>query len=171
MPTTNAKVDTALVGAQGAYYVMARLAGLGWIPALTPRGTAGVDILAATLVAGGPQVRIQSKATTQGLRNGWLMSRKDEHPTADFYALVDLQPPVTIYILPGEVVGRFLRTDHQTWLATPGRNGQPHRDNNNRVLVGKRLLPEFQSGWLDVYRERWDSLSAGAQVSPTQNTV
>ena len=63
MTTPKPPTDTALIGAEGAYYVMARLAGLGWIPALTPRGTAGIDILATTPTAGGPQVRIQSKAT------------------------------------------------------------------------------------------------------------
>src|SRR5438128_599932 len=161
MTTPKPQTDTALIGAEGAYYVMARLAGRGWIPALTPRGTAGVDILAARPSADGPQVRIQSKATRQGLRSGWLMSQKDEHPMSDFYALVDLQPLVTVYIVPGDVVGRFLRSDHATWLATPGRHGQAHVDNSNRTLVGKPLPPDFVAGWLEQYRERWDLLSSG----------
>src|SRR4029077_459841 len=128
---------------------------------LTPRGTAGIDILATTPTARGPQVRIQSKASRQGLGSGWLMSKKDEHPTADFYALVNLQRPVTVYILPGHVVGRFVATDHATWLATAGRHGQPHVDNSNRVLVGKPLPPDFAAGWLEQYRERWDLLNGG----------
>jgi hypothetical protein len=66
---------------------------------------------------------------------------------------------VTVYIVPGDVVGRFLRTDHSTWLATAGQHGQPHVDNPNRTLVGKALPPDFATDWLDQYRERWDLLS------------
>lgn len=80
------------------------------------------------------------------------------------YAFVDLKAdsPV-VYIVPSRVVARFLRRSHKRWLAAPGKMGQPHKDNPMRRLASTSLdLPDYEEGWLERYRERWDLLRASA---------
>ena len=82
------------------------------------------------------------------------------HPRL-FYAFVDLETsPPTSYILPSEVVADVVTRSHQTWLRLPGPGGRKHNDNPMRRVTNNYGFPVdgYPAGWLDSYRERWDSL-------------
>ncbi len=59
------------------------------------------------------------------------MSEKHEQHMHErlFYAFVDFEPDVpNVYVVPSAVVADVVRRSHLSWLATPGKNGRPHRD-------------------------------------------
>jgi hypothetical protein len=86
-----------------------------------------------------------------------------------FYAFVDLEPePPVTYIVPSRVVAEVLTRSHRAWLDTPGKFGQPHKENPLRRILPACVedVPDYPPGWLDDYKERWGLLTA--PVAPTQ---
>ena len=92
-----------------------------------------------------------------------------------FYCFVRLgQKPTdqpVCYIVPSKVVAKVLAVSHDIWLRTPGRRGQPHKDNPTRQFKpdysslnpvddeGKAFVAKHSDGWLDhPYREKWSVL-------------
>ena len=68
-----------------------------------------------------------------------------------FYVFVNLgtetgQPE--FHIVPSKTVAKFITQSHATWLKTPGKRGQAHKDNNMRKFD---ILDE-------KYLGRWDLL-------------
>jgi hypothetical protein len=92
------------------------------------------------------------------------MNKKDERLTDPhlFYALVDLKPQHAVtYIVPSSVLAHVLWASHDAWLKQPGREGQPHNDNDVRRIRPKYpyLVPDVPDGWLDQYRDGWHIIS------------
>ena len=150
------KTDTTLTGAAGEHLVLSRLLQRGVMAAPAPRGTSKVDILVNFLDDRQP-VLLQVKARQYGSDGGWHMSEKHETIVDKdiFYCFVNFEPehPI-VHVVPAAVVAEAVRVDHQTWLDTPGRNGQPHRPNKmRRIRPGQLVLP---SNWMDRYLEAWD---------------
>ena len=150
------KTDTTLTGAAGEHLVLSRLLQRGVMAAPAPRGTSKVDILVNFLDDRQP-VLLQVKARQYGSDGGWHMSEKHETIVDKdiFYCFVNFEPehPI-VHVVPAAVVAEAVRVDHQTWLDTPGRNGQPHRQNKmRRIRPGQLGLP---SNWMDRYLEAWD---------------
>src|SRR4051812_39960664 len=145
-----AKLAATLCGISGEYFVAAELSRRGYVASLTLRNTRGIDVLASNANAT-KSVGIQVK-TSQRLKAEWLMNEKAETDRGDrlFYVFVCLpstgQP--TFYVVPRNVVADYVTDNHQRWLATPGRLGQPHQDNPNRV---------FRDA-VGGFKERWDLL-------------
>ena len=52
------------------------------------------------------------------------------------------------FVVPRDVVAKYVRESHQEWLNTPGRNGQKHADTSMRKFGDPNA----------VYLERWDLL-------------
>lgn len=85
-----------------------------------------------------------------------------------FYCFVDFgrepgdRPGV--HVVPAAVVGEVLEATHAQWLATPGRNGQAHKDNAMRRLlpdysrVYRNVVCPYTQGWLERYRNAWSLL-------------
>jgi hypothetical protein len=153
------KVDSTLIGAAGEHLVLSRLLSRGLLAAQAPRGTRKVDIL-VNFLDGGEPCLIQVKARSSGGSVGWHMSEKHEVITDPdiFYTFVDFEPaePV-VYVIPAAIVADVLRSSHQKWLETPGKDGQPHNDTKFRRL--KADAEGQASGWLSQYFERWDLLA------------
>ncbi|WP_082374067.1 hypothetical protein [Ardenticatena maritima] len=145
------KLPKGLTGVAGEYFVAAELSRLGYVASITLRNTRGIDILVSNATAT-RQVAIQVK-TNQKSKPEWVLNKKVETFYSDnlFYVFVNLKSPnerPDFYIVPSKVVANFVRTDHQNWLETPGKDGQPHKDNP----VRKFRDPEGQ------FLERWDLL-------------
>lgn len=144
------KLSTVQTGIAGEYFVAAELSRRGFVASITLRNTRGIDILASNTDAT-KSVGIQVK-TCQGSSPDWMMNRKAEMELAQnlFYVFVCL--PVTgeptFYVVPRSVVATYVRESHQKWLATPGRNGQPHRDTDMRRFKD----PDGK------FKDRWDLL-------------
>lgn len=72
-----------------------------------------------------------------------------------FYCFVNFDPESpTVHVIPSAIVAEAIRVDHQTWLETPGKNGQAHKPTKLRRLRPKMWgMPE---NWMDGYFEAWD---------------
>ncbi|RMD61095.1 aspartate ammonia-lyase [Candidatus Parcubacteria bacterium] len=145
------KLPKGLTGVAGEYFVAAELSRLGYVASITLRNTKGIDILVSNATAT-RQIAIQVKAN-QGNKPEWVLNKKAESFYSDnlFYVFVNLKSPderPDFYIVPSKVVANFVRADHQNWLETPGKSGQPHKDNP----VRKFRDPKKQ------FLERWDLL-------------
>ena len=47
--------------------------------------------------------------------------------------------------------------EHRIWLATPGKNGQPHKETKLRRIRPKQVgMPD---GWIDQYLEAWEQFT------------
>lgn len=152
------KLDTTLTGAAGEHLVLSRLLQRSILAAQAPEGVRKVDILINFLEAGEPSL-IQVKARQYGSDGGWHMDVKHETMTDKnlFYCFVDFQPKYpTVHVIPSKVVAKALKTDHQIWLDTPGKNGKPHNPMKLRKLRPK--MEGQKPGWMDEYLENWDLL-------------
>jgi len=150
--------DSALIGAAGEHLVLSRLLTRGLLAAQAPRGTRKVDILVNFLDRGEPCL-IQVKASSKG-RNGWHMQEKHEHVRDRdvYYCFVDFEfEHPTVHVIPARVVAETLERDHQIWLATPGKMGQPHNDTKMRRLRHNCFGAE--EDWMDQYLEAWDLIA------------
>ncbi len=171
---------STLLGAAGAHHVMAALLRRGYIAALAPEGVPTIDIL-VTDVEGTRLCSIQVKSRRDiGSDGGWHMKQKHEDIHSDrlFYCFVnfgkaaDTHP--VVHVLPSGTVAEVLSSAHRKWLATPGKNGQLHKDSDMR-----RLLPNYArvfglannpypAGWLDQYRDAWHLLNLDTRDVETE---
>jgi hypothetical protein len=156
-------VSSVLVGAAGEHYVMYKLARAGILVGQPPQGVANVDLLILDESAN-VLTNLQVKTRTKGADGGWHLKAKHENLRSGrlWYVFVDMEPdsPVCL-IIPSDVVADAVKISHATWLSTPGKNGQPHRDTDMR-----RIRPTypfevqgFPPGWMDKYREAWHLLA------------
>jgi hypothetical protein len=158
---------STLTGAAGEHYVMSQLLRRGYIAALAPAGVPNCDIVVTDDI-GDRLCAVQVKTRNNlGSDGGWHMRKKHEdlNSPALFYCFVDFgdgcdQHPRT-WVVPAPVVARVLSDCHRAWLALPGKNGRPHKDNDlRRLLPAYDHLPvkSYAAGWLDEYLEAWDLL-------------
>lgn len=163
------KISSAIIGAAAEHYVMYRLLLNGMIAALAPKGVPDADIIVSDKI-GSALSAVQVKGRRDiGRDGGWHMKAKHEKISRPllYYCFVDfgksLSDPARSWIIPSSVVAEVLATTHKTWLATPGRNGRAHVDHEMRRLIpdyGHDTLPQYRSGWLDQYFERWDLIAS-----------
>jgi hypothetical protein len=81
-----------------------------------------------------------------------MMNKKAEADLAEnlLYVFVCLPPegPAAFYVVPRQVVAKYVRESHAEWLVTPGRSGQAHRDTDMRRFKDP----------LHEHKDRWDLL-------------
>ena len=145
------KISTGLSGLAGEYFVAAELSRRGYMASIMLRNTKGIDILAANSTATATAA-IQVK-TNQGAQKSWILNKKCEDfvEANFFYVFVNLETDSKypdFHIVPGKVVANFIKEDHQSWLNTPGKNGQKRNDTTMRKFHDDKNL----------YLGRWDSL-------------
>jgi hypothetical protein len=149
---------------------MTELLRRGYIAALAPQGVPNADIV-VTDIEGSRLCSVQVKTRRDiGSDGGWHMKAKHEQIRSDrlFYCFVDFGRMPTdrpsVHVLPSALVADVLVASHRHWLATPGKNGQPHKDGPMR-----RLLPDYSrlyrgkncpypKGWLEPHRDAWQLL-------------
>ena len=125
-----------LTGSAGEYFVAAELSRRGVVAALTMSGTDAFDILAVNKA--GRSCSIQVKTTQYEKKLRWLLSSKDENPKANFYVFVNLngtEKQPDYYIMPATGVAAAIKEEHETWLATPKRDGTAHKPINMRQII------------------------------------
>jgi hypothetical protein len=146
----NSKLPSIQVGVAGEYLVAAELSRRGYVASLTLRNTRGIDILVSNRDAT-RSVGIQVKTSQRAVAD-WVMTKKAEQDLAEnlFYVFVSLPPdkPASFHIVPRRYVGQYLQKDHQKWMSTPGKQGQPHRDSDVRVFKDRE----------NKFKDRWDLL-------------
>jgi hypothetical protein len=151
----------------GEHYVLSELLRQGYIAALAPAGVPNADIV-VTDMDGSRLCSIQVK-TRRGTRmnGGWPVKANIVLGERYFFCFVDFQEPKKvrplIYVMPAAIVAKAITESHQKWLSTPGRKGQPHKDNPVRVLLPdcSRIWTSdnpYPKGWLEQYQDAWDIL-------------
>lgn len=156
------RIPTTLVGAAGEHFVMYQLYRRGIMVGQPPQGVANVDLLVLDEDAAVIK-NIQVKTRSKGADGGWHMKKKHEELISPllWYVFVDMEPESpTCHIIPSEVVAKAIRVAHETWMATPGSKGQPHKDTDMRRIRPQYPfeLVDFPAGWMSPYLERWDLL-------------
>lgn len=172
--------QATLLGAAGEHYVLSQLLRRGYIAAIAPQGVPNTDIMITDL-EGQRLCAIQVKTRRDiGSDNGWHMKSKHEGIASDFlfYCFVDfgsgLDGRTMTYVVPSKVVADVLAESHRTWLQTPGKKGQAHRD-----TVMRRLLPDYTGvfgpnhakygpGWIAKYKEAWHLLRGSRNLEPDE---
>ena len=158
------QIDKTLRGAAGEYLVLSRLLEQGLLAAPAPRGVRKVDILVNFIDGGNPKL-VQVKTTMGSAKKGWWLHKHHEDIRDEdlFYCFVDFGVPHgEVYVIPAKVVAETIKSDHETWLATPGKKGQLHKDTDGRRMRSETFTKP--DGWMDKYRENW------SQLLPTQKS-
>ena len=158
--------DKRVIGAAGEHYVLSRLLSRGILAAKAPDGVALIDIVVHQPQPDGAltfAVAIQVKTRT-GKGAAWHMGKKHEDHAEPwlYYAFVDFGPlDAVVYVIPSAKVAKLVHDQHAIWLATPGKNGQAHKDNDLRRLGPSWPfeVPGGEEGWMDQYREAWHLLN------------
>ena len=137
-------------GNAGEYFVAGELERHGFTVAVPMSNVKDFDILAIDRSTY-KQFAIQVK-TTGYRQKKWTLSKKSENLQGDniiyfFVSLNELDVP-EYHIVPSKTVAEIVKRSHQEWLNTPGRQGQPHNDNNIRNFFDIN----------DKYLNRWDYL-------------
>ena len=153
---------TTLTGAAGEHFVLYKLLRRGLLAGLPPAGAPDVDVLVIDDDAN-VLISLQVKTRRKGADKGWHMKEKHERLVSPrlFYVFVDMEPEDPVcYVIPSSVVAQCVTRENESWLATPGRNGQQHNDSVMRRLLPKYPYPVegFAEGWLETYREQWELL-------------
>jgi hypothetical protein len=157
---TGAARGTGLTGAAGEYYVAAELSLRGWLATPTIKNAPGTDVLAQYREKG-ILVAIQTKTASFG--NQFMMNAGIERPSSaenEWIVLVKLHKlgsRPSFFVVPHNHVAAAAYAQHRRWLATPGRAGQPHRDNPRRTLRAHQLLN---------YEDEWDLLLRPTSAVP-----
>ncbi len=141
-------MNNVSIGNSGEYFVAGELERRGFTCAVPMSNVKDFDILVINR-DNHNQYAVQVK-TTSYKQKRWTLSKKNEELVKDniIYVLVALneldQPEY--HIVPSSVIADTIKNSHQTWLDTPGKNGQEHNDNNIRIFEDKE----------DIYLNKWD---------------
>lgn len=153
------KLEAALCGVAGEYFVAAELSRRGYLASITLRNSRGVDILATNRDAT-RSVAIQVKTNQLGVAE-WILNQKAEASVGDdslpeslFFVFVNLPPngqAPRYHIIARREVARLVKENHAAWLATPGRGGKRHANNPIRKFKDAE----------GKYRDKWELLGLG----------
>lgn len=138
------------VGNSGEYFTAGELERHGLTVAVPMSNVKDFDILAINRNSH-KQYAIQVK-TTSYKQKTWTLGKKNETLKGDniyyiFVSLNEMDQP-EYHIVPSNIVAETIKREHQQWLKTPGRKGQPHNDTNMRKF----------SDTDDTYLDKWDYL-------------
>lgn len=161
-----ARSNTTLTGAAGEHFVMFQLLRRNYIAGLAPQNAPDIDILVSNR-NGTILSTIQVKTAGHRVTDGWQMQQKHEGIVGDrlYYCFVDPGDDrtdlPTCWLVPSRIVADHLATTHPAWLQEGLEKGIRRQDSQRRklhVICRNPPLPQYQSGWLDRYREAWDQL-------------
>ena len=145
-----AKRTNISTGNAGEYFVAGELERHGFTVAVPMSNVKDFDILSISRTSY-KQYAIQVK-TTGYKQKKWTLGKKNETLIGDniyyvFVSLNEMDYP-EYHIVPSKIVAETITREYQQWLKTPGKKGQPHKDNNIRKFSD----PD------DIYLDKWDFL-------------
>lgn len=155
--------EGSLIGNTGEYYVVAELLKRRIIAAQTPRNVIAFDILATN---GSQTVKIRVK-TKSAQYDHWQWNIKKDgsifrilNKRDDYVVLVNLNPGnerSDFYVVPTDIIDKWLRGDFDEWVNTPGLKGQQRsRENKCRHLEYHKYvskLEKYKDAWQDLFGE------------------
>jgi hypothetical protein len=142
------KLSKGITGIAGEYFVAGELSRRGFMASITLRNNEGIDIHASNN-SGDRIYTIQVKTNQHGGRSWPLSSKveliKSENLFYIFVLLKGLKERPEYFIVPSITIAERIKEVHSAWLATSGKKGQPHHDNNLRRFDDKE--GEFLEKW------------------------
>lgn len=146
------KLERGKTGAAGEYFVAAELIRRGYVASITLRNTKGIDILVSS--EDGSNTRaVQVKASTNHNKS-WILSNKAESEFSEnlFYIFVNLKSEIErpdFYIVPSEIVAKYVKISHASWLSAPSKSGEIRKNSNIRKFDDVE----------EKYLEKWSLLN------------
>lgn len=145
------ELTSVLSGVSGEYFVAGELSRRGYIASITLRNTRGVDVLCSdseTIKTVGIQVK-----TNKGTTRTWVLNQKAEDYFSKnlFYVFVNLndnKKAPNFFIVPSNIVAKYCKKKHFTWLETPNKMGGKHKDSSMRKFDDPN----------EEYLNKWDLL-------------
>lgn len=138
-------------GNAGEYFVAGELERRGFTVGVPMSNVEKFDILAINR-RNGHQFAVQVKTTASGNKRWTLTSKNEEasKETNKVYIFVSLHETgmPEYHIVPWNVVAKEVKESHKKWLKSPGKKGQPHKDNPIRNFEDKQ----------DKYLNKWEYL-------------
>jgi hypothetical protein len=152
--------DKSSRGNASQFFIAGELCRRGYSAVVTLGNTPNVDILCSNQ-QGTRFAHIQVKTFIPGSKtcSVGVKAMKNAGPT--FFWILGGIPlpgssfPFEYYIVPSEIMSKNVAKAHEIWLATPGKKGQPHRDNTVRIV---HIPPYNTLSYWDIspFRDRWD---------------
>jgi hypothetical protein len=153
--------NKTLRGNASQFFVAGELCRQGLVAVVTMGNCPNTDVLVSN-VDGTKFAHVQVKTFVPGNRTCSAGSKAEiDYGPNFFWVLGGIPLPGTgsafeYYVIPARDMAREIRKAHQLWLDTPGKNGQPHSEENRirAIHLPPRVSP---CGWdLAKYRDRWD---------------
>jgi hypothetical protein len=147
MNSEQEKLNKALSGIAGEYFVAAELSRHGMVAAVTLRNTRGIDIVVSRLgVSRSATVQVK---TVQNGPAKWLLNKSDEKSKGPnhYYVFVVLhgrngQPEYRV--VEGKYVAKYCRDNHRKWLSGRRRDGGRRKNLSMRVFIPRKT---FHDDW------------------------
>lgn len=147
-------------GSSAQFFVAAELCRRNLVAVVTMGNTPNTDILCSN-TEGTKFVHIQVKTFVPGNKTITVGRKAEKDFGKNFiWVLAGIPKPnsnddFTYYIVPSVDMAKNVKEQHQKWLATPGKNGKPHKPTDMRSIH----LPPNKSlnGWdLKKYIYDWE---------------
>jgi len=153
------KIHKNARGSASQFFIAGQLCRRGLVAVVTMGNTPNTDILCSN-VEGTKFVHIQVKTYVPGSRTV-SVGKKAEKDYGDNFIWVlggiphaESEDDFEYYIIPSSEVSKNVKQSHKLWLETPGRDGNPHKDNDMRTIH----IPPHSSnaGWsIEKYKNNW----------------
>ena len=137
-------------GNASQFFIAGELCRRGYSAVVTLGNTPNTDILCSN-IDGTRFVHVQVKTFVPGNATCSVGLKAEKDFGENFFWVLggipkpDQHVEFEYYIIPSSEMARNVSEAHAMWLATPGRNGQPHKDNNIRTV---HIPPRKSvSGW------------------------
>jgi hypothetical protein len=142
--------DKSHRGNASQFFIAGELCRRGYSAVVTLGNTPNVDILCSNR-EGTRFAHIQVKTFVPGNRTCSVGLKAMKNVGPSFFWILGGIPtasskkPFEYYIIPSADMAKNVAHAHELWLATPGKNARPHKDNNVRTVH----LPPYKSfsGW------------------------
>jgi hypothetical protein len=166
-----AERDKSFRGNASQFFIAGELCRRGYAAVVTLGNTPNVDILCSNR-EGSRFVHIQVKTFVPGNRTCSVGMKAMRNVGPSFFWVLGGIPSVgsdrafEYYIIPSADMAKNVVEAHELWLATPGKNERPHKDNTVRTVH----LPPYTSfsGWdIAPFHNRWDLIDKALRGDTT----
>lgn len=159
------RMDSAITGTAGEFYVAAEIAKRGGIATLTLKNTPLIDVL-ATNSKKGSFANIQVKTRSIQNKQGWVFTKKvgeRSNIKNHFYVFVNLKEDELsdYYIVPFNEFADFIVDKNKRWLSEKGRGGAPRKENSVRNFKPEKgHIPFYEADAKlgSKYKDKWEIL-------------
>ncbi len=161
-------------GNASQFFVAGELCRRGYSAVVTLGNTPNTDILCSN-IEGTKFVHIQVKTFLPGERSCSIGIKAEKYYGENFFWVLAGIPEAgsnkdfEYYIIPSKIMAENVTKCHQSWLQTPGINGNVNHDNQVRmVLLPPKKISNIWEWDITEFRNRWDLIEEKLKESNFQ---